>query len=306
MREIEKQTGHFKSFDGTKIYYEVRGRGKPIVFVYGIACLTNHWHPQINYFSQNYQTICFDFRGHQQSEVPRDPDLVSIDALAKDTQALLSHLDVSSASFFGHSFGGQVLLKAYDLFPDQFENLVLVNAFVKDPISGMFGVDIVPKVFDFIRTAHENCPDVLALLWRASVLNPLAVPLSALAGGFNLRLTASRDIEVYARGLAGLDLGVFIKLFQEMMAYDGTSVLPKVRVPCLIISGDSDGVTPAAHQIQLHKQIADSELQKVPYGSHCTQLDLPDFVNLRVDKFFATHNFAPTKRQRAAGTPKKG
>ncbi len=291
MKEIEKKTGYFKSFDGTKIYYETRGSGKPIVFVYGIACLMNHWHPQVNYYSENYQTICFDFRGHQKSEIPIDDANVSIDALARDTHALLKHLKIKSASFFGHSFGGQVLLRAYDLFPDVFENLVLVNGFVRDPITGMFGVDIVPKIFEYVKVAQENYPEFLSMFWRASVLNPLAGPLSALAGGFNIKLTSSRDIEVYARGLASLDLGVFIKLFQDMMDYDGSSVLPKVNVPTLIISGDGDNVTPASHQIQLHEQIADSELQRVPYGSHCTQLDLPEFVNLRIDKFFLNHKF---------------
>ncbi len=301
MQEIEKQTGYFESFDGTKIYYETRGKGKPIVFAYGIACLMNHWHPQMNYFAQNFQVISFDFRGHQKSPIPNDESQVSIDALARDTHALLAHLRIKSASFFGHSFGGQILLRAYDLFPEQFENLVFVNAFVKDPISNMFGVDVVPKIFNYVKEAHENYPQFLAMFWRATVLNPLVGPLSALAGGFNLRLTSSRDIDVYARGLASLDLGVFIRLFEEMMNYDGSSVLPKVRVPVLIISGDDDNVTPHSHQIQLHEQISGSEMQKVPYGSHCTQLDLPDFVNLRVDRFFADHGYAA-----AGGTKKRG
>ncbi len=297
--EIEKKSGYFKSFDGTNIYYEVRGQGKPIVFVYGIACLMNHWHPQVSHFSQNYQSISLDFRGHQKSEVPKDSSFVSIDALARDINALLEHLKISKASFWGHSFGGQVLLRAYDLFPEKFENLILVNAFVKDPIEKMFGVDFVPKIFNYVKEAHNNYPEILKAFWRATVLNPLAAPLSALAGGFNLRLTAMRDIEVYARGLAGLDLGVFVRLFQDMMDYDATPMLEKVNVPTLIISGEKDGVTPAAHQLELHNRIKNSEFQKVPYGSHCTQLDLPEFVNLRAEKFYATHDYAPTAKKKA-------
>jgi hypothetical protein len=57
MSPITKTSGYFESFDGTRIYYETRGQGKPLVFVYGIACLINHWHNQLNYFSHNYQTI---------------------------------------------------------------------------------------------------------------------------------------------------------------------------------------------------------------------------------------------------------
>jgi len=290
-QEVEKQTGHFESFDGTSIYYEMRGQGKPIVFVYGIGCLMNHWHPQVTAFSQNYQTICLDFRGHQKSESPKDLDNLNIDSLARDTHALLNHLKISSASFWGHSFGGQVVLRAFDLFPEQFKNLVFVNAFVKDPIGGMFGVDFVPKIFQFVKDTHQNYPDLVTNVWRASVLNPLAAHLSALAGGFNLRLTSIKDIEVYARGIASLDLKVFMKLFEDMMAYDASSVLEKIRIPTLIISGEKDGVTPVAHQIELHSRIAGSELQNVPYGSHCTQLDLPEFVNLRAEKFYMTHKY---------------
>ncbi len=294
--EIEKHSGYVESFDGTKIYYEVRGKGRPIVFVYGIACLMNHWHPQISYFSQNYQSICLDFRGHHKSEAPKDLTHLSIEALARDIDAVLNHLKIPKASFWGHSFGGQVLLNLYDLFPERFENLVLVNAFVRDPIEKMFGVEFVPEIFAYVKMAQETYPDLLKLLWRATVLNPFAAPLSALAGGFNLKLTSLKDIEVYTRGVANLDLGVFVKLFEAMMNYDGTSVLEKVSVPTLIISGDKDGVTPESHQKELHDRIKDSEFQRVPFGSHCTQLDLPEFVNLRAEKFFATHNYGPSKK----------
>ena len=53
MRKISVETGYFESFDGTKIYYETRGKGKPLVFVYGIGCLFNHWAHQVKYFSKN-------------------------------------------------------------------------------------------------------------------------------------------------------------------------------------------------------------------------------------------------------------
>lgn len=29
MEKVSKETGYFKSFDGTRIYYEVRGQGNP-------------------------------------------------------------------------------------------------------------------------------------------------------------------------------------------------------------------------------------------------------------------------------------
>jgi pimeloyl-ACP methyl ester carboxylesterase len=35
----------------------------------------------------------------------------------------------------------------------------------------------------------------------------------------------------------------------------------------------------------MNRRIKGSQLLRVPYGSHCTQLDLPDFVNLRIERF---------------------
>ena len=62
MKAIKKETGHFKSYDGTSIYYEVRGEGEEaLVLCYGIGCLINHWRHQLNFFPKKYKTICFYF-----------------------------------------------------------------------------------------------------------------------------------------------------------------------------------------------------------------------------------------------------
>jgi pimeloyl-ACP methyl ester carboxylesterase len=208
-------------------------------------------------------------------------------------RALLTHLDIQHASFWGHSYGVQLLLRYYDLFPETVKNFVFINGFATNPIRGMFGQVLGPeaitKVFRAFQEGYKLAPQPLAALWRAAVLNPISIPLAALAGGFNLSLASIKDIEVYARGVASLDIEIFMTLFEEMMDYDGTAVLDQIRVPTLIVSGTKDGVTPASHQYALQKRIRGSELLRVPYGSHCTQLDLPEFVNLRAEKFLAQH-----------------
>ena len=49
---IPKSTGTVSGFDGTPIYYEVRGSGRPLVLAYGIGCGINQWKYQIKHFSQ--------------------------------------------------------------------------------------------------------------------------------------------------------------------------------------------------------------------------------------------------------------
>ena len=282
---ISKTTGTFNSFDGTPIYYEVRGQGRPIIMAYGIGCLMNHWQHQVKYFAQTHQVILFDYRGHHRTPAPTDMAYMSIEALAKDVLGLMEHLGFTQASFWGHSFGSQVLLKAYEMRPEAFHSKVFINGFASDPISNMFGVSFLPKVFDLFRTGHESFPDFMTWAWRTIVDNPLAIPLTALAGGFNLHLSHIKDIEIYLRGVAAMDLNVFITLFEDMTRYDGRSVLEKITCPTLIISGERDGVTPQSYQQEIHRRIKNSQYQLVPYGSHCSQLDFPDLVNLRAEKF---------------------
>jgi pimeloyl-ACP methyl ester carboxylesterase len=296
INEIPKKTGTFQSYDGTTIYYEERGTGRPIILCYGLACLMNHWTHQIRYFSQNYRVITFDYRGHHGSGIPVDHKELSVDALVKDIRALVDHLEISQASFWGHSYGVQLLLRYYDLYPETVKNMVFINGFATNPIRGMFGAlmgpDTITKVFRAFQEGYKYAPQPLTALWRAAVLNPVSIPLAAMAGGFNLSLTSIKDIEVYVRGVASLDIEIFMKLFEEMMDYDGTAVLEQIRVPTLIVSGSKDGVTPASHQYAMQKKIKGSELLRVPYGSHCTQLDLPEFVNLRVEKFLAQNLYS--------------
>lgn len=87
-----------------------------------------------------------------------------------------------------------------------------------------------------------------------------------------------------------MDLDSFIKTFEAMMDYDGRPVLDRVKVPTLIIGGDSDAITPDHYQKEMHHRIKGSQLQTIPYGSHCTQLDMPDFVNLKIEQFLSQLN----------------
>jgi len=287
--DIKKSDGYFKSFDNTEIYYEVRGEGPPLVLVYGIACLMNHWHHQMEYFSKNFTVITFDIRGHHRSSNLAHFENLTIDAIAKDVSGLLAFLGVQKAHFAGHSFGGPVLLEIYKKNPELFQSLCFVNAFAKNPIENMFGLDVVEPFYRYIKSQYEKNPDVWTTLWRLAVDNPLSMQLAALAGGFNINLTQLKDIEVYARGVAHMDLPVFFAFFDELMKFNDEGVLESISSPTLIINGERDRVTPKSFQQHLHEAIKGSEMVVIPYGSHCCQLDFPDYFNLKYEKFLDAH-----------------
>lgn len=290
MSPVIKKTDFFKSFDGTKLYYEVHGIGEPIILAYGIGCLINHWQKQIHYLAQKYQVIAFDYRAHHKSSLPADHDQISIDALARDIHSLMDHLGLETASVAGHSFATQVLLRSYDINPKYFNSLIFINGFASNPIAGMFGNDLAAQVFRYVKKGFDLAPETLSYIWQKSINNPLAVQVSALLGGFNLSLTNLKDIEIYLKGIANMDLNAFLKLFENMMDYDGRPVFDRVTIPTLIIGGKKDSITPQHYQEEMNLKIRNSQLLMVPYGSHCTQLDMPDFVNLKIESFLNSVN----------------
>lgn len=285
MDSVLKKTGSFKSFDGSSIYFEVRGEGEPVIFCYGIGCLFNHWSPQISHFSKTNEAIMFDYRGHHQTPTPEDKESLTIESLAKDIIALCDHFGYEKVNFVGHSFGVQVLLKTYELKPSLFKKLIFVNGLYRNPFEAMVEADALLELINHAKKVYNQAPGILSFLWEKGVTNPLLVPLSSLTGGFNLSKTALKDIEIYAKGVSAIDIRVFITFFEEMVAFDKTELLSKIKVPTLIICGSKDALTPIEEQQRMNELIPNSELYIIPYGSHCTQLDFPEMVNLKIQQF---------------------
>jgi len=287
---VEKKTGYYQAMDGTPIYYEVHGKGEPIVFIYGIACLMNHWHPQVEFFSKTHQVILFDIRGHHKSVPVKNLENMTFEHLAFDLKGLLNHLGHKSAHVVGHSFGVPYQLKTFEQFPEIFKTLTLINGFARNPLKKLFGLEFVEPLFQFVKAQHAKAPDLWNSLWRAMVDNPVAFQVAALSGGFNIKLTQFKDIEMYGRGVSRLELPLFFRLFEQLLNFDATNVLPSIDKPTLIIAGDRDFLTPPSYQKELVDQITGAEYVLVPYGSHCCQLDFPEFMNLKLRDFLSRHH----------------
>ncbi len=256
-----------------------------MVFVYGLACGMNHWNHQIQYFSKNYQVITYDLRGHQRSLEGVEKENLNIEWMTKDLIQLMEVLKLKSTTAIGHSYGVPLIIRAAQNRPDLIEHMVFINGFARSPLKKMFGTDAVENFFNFVKSTYHQAPSVFDGLWKNIVLNPATAYLTALAGGFNIKLTAFKDIEIYSRGVAQMRLEHFMPLFEELFELNEVSRLPELKQETLVIEGENDLVTPGKHQLDFVENIKNVQHTVVPYGSHCTQLDFPDYVNLRLEKF---------------------
>ncbi len=285
--------GFFKGCDGTRLFYSTEGTGRPLVFCYGLVCSSLHWTYQIERFQRDHQTIWFDYRGHQNSDMPEDPSSLTIDHIARDLKILFDELGLKDAVLLGHSMGVNVVLEFYRQNPDRVHAMVLANGTPKPPLETLFSSNAVQPAFKLLNQAYQAAPSLVSRLWKLQKGNPLSRFLIRL-GGFNPHLTSPEDIALYVDQVAELDPRVLLSLISNYDHYDATPWLHTVKAPTLILSGENDLVIPVTQQELLHQLIPGSQLDVIRHGSHCPQMDLPDLVNLKIETFLREIGYSGT------------
>src|ERR1700733_9096935 len=99
-------SNYFSSFDGTKIYYETRGTGKPVLLVHGFIVNSSSWKGTELYhdlLNKGYKVIILDMRGNGRSGKPHDSTAYDNDAEAKDIMLLMNLLKIKQYNVVGYS-----------------------------------------------------------------------------------------------------------------------------------------------------------------------------------------------------------
>jgi pimeloyl-ACP methyl ester carboxylesterase len=107
------------------------GSRLPIVFVPSLAGTIRQWTAQLDHVRRARRAIAIEPRGHGRSAPPADGDY-SLDAMARDVDAVVTHLGITRAVLVGHSMGGGVVLAYAAAHPRQVAALMLVDP-IDDP-----------------------------------------------------------------------------------------------------------------------------------------------------------------------------
>jgi pimeloyl-ACP methyl ester carboxylesterase len=113
--------------NGINLYYEVHGKGFPVIFQHGFTGTTNSWRPQIPVLSKGYRFVIYDARGHGQSDSPPSLDRYTADIVVEDLRQLLKSLKIDRAVVGGLSMGGYQSLRFYLRHPEMVVALILMD-----------------------------------------------------------------------------------------------------------------------------------------------------------------------------------
>ncbi|PVD50320.1 alpha/beta hydrolase [Terrimonas sp.] len=238
-------TGYLSSFDNTKIYYECRGNGKPVVLIHGFIVNSNSWKKTAMYtdlLNNGYRVILLDLRGNGKSDKPHDSTAYENDAEAKDVMLLMDKLKIKNYAVIGYSRGSIITAK-----------LLALDKRIHAAVLGGMGTDFTnpdwPRRIMFYHALRgDSIPEMKAVIDNISRQN--------------LDRTA-------------------LMWMQRYQPSTSIQTLNKVKQPVLVICGDQDSDNGSA--ADLAKLFKRSSFATVP-GNHGGAYHTPQF-STEIQKF---------------------
>jgi pimeloyl-ACP methyl ester carboxylesterase len=112
--------------DGLEMYYEIHGRGEPLVLLHGAFGAIDLWGSILTTLAESHQVIAVELQGHGHTADLDRP--LSYEQMADDVAALLEHLGIEQADIVGYSMGGNTGMQLAIRHPELVRKLVAISA----------------------------------------------------------------------------------------------------------------------------------------------------------------------------------
>ena len=238
------------TFNGLELGYEIFGQtGQPIVLIHGFGLDRSIWRDMASRYLANHRVILPDVRGHGESEAPKG--IYSMTSLAKDIDHLLAFLGVSKAIVCGHSMGGYIALAFAENSPERLAGLGLITTRAKpDSEEARAGrYEMVEKVKEegSIALAQSLAPK---LSEDESIVSSLKDMIA----------------QTPADGIIGALKGMAERP-------DRRDLLPKIKVPALVVAGEADQIIDLHDAEQMASALPRGEFLPIKDAGHMPMLE---------------------------------
>lgn len=121
------KAGHYATAGDARIYYEVYGKGKPLVILHGgIVGSTYEMAPFIDSLSKRYQVIAVSTRGHGKSEMGSESP--TYPRKAQDVNTIIQTITKDSVIVLGFSDGAYTGYFLAQMHPEKVRKLIAIGA----------------------------------------------------------------------------------------------------------------------------------------------------------------------------------
>lgn len=246
------------------LYYEIHGKGEPLVLLHGLGSSTRDWQFQLDGFAAHYQVITLDLRGYGQTDHPPGP--YTIQQMSVDVVALLDHLQISNFHLLGYSMGGAVSLQLALDHAQRVDKLIVVNSLPSFiPASWRQKAEFYMRKIIVRTMGVQRLAPVIA---NRLFPNPDQQDLRELI------------IDRYSQN----DSSAYLATLNALASWSVAPRLSELNMPILFIAAEHD-YTPVEDKKDFADQIPSARLVVVANSRHGTPLDQPEVFNDHVLEF---------------------
>ncbi len=252
--------------DGLRIAYRRAGTGPPLLLLHGAPGDSRVWRTQLEGLSDDFTVIAWHTPGFGASADP--PESWRMREFGACLAGFVNALGLWRPHVLGHSWGSTLALDLYRQLPSVPKTLLLVGAYAG--WGGSLPADEVAKRLEFALDTADRLPGG----W-----DPTTMP-----GLFSDAMPADRARELAAIMAESRPVGVRV-MAQALAEADLRPVLPKIRIPTLLLYGDADERSPLSIAHELHDQIEASTLVVMPGLGHECFLESTELFDAEVRAF---------------------
>jgi 3-oxoadipate enol-lactonase len=244
-----------------------RGSGTPVVFLHGFPLSHAIWDLQLDPLSLAHHVVVFDMPGYGLAR--RQPVPVTLREFAERVARAVRERFDAPVVVVGHSFGGYVALEWFRLHPERFAALVLTNtrATPDSPAARALRLATAERLKD--PSEHLDV-DAVARDMLAPRNGDPAGPLFARVRNI-IENVPSRTIIGTLRAMAGRP--------------DLTPILPRVRIPTLVVWGEADRLIPPEQSQAMLATLPSARGVGIPDSGHLPPLEAPETFARSLNEF---------------------
>ncbi len=154
--------GKYVSVGDTKIYYEVYGKGEPLLVLHGGGVGSTYEMGRfIDELSKNYMIIAPSTRGQGKSGIGTKP--ITYEQKAKDMMTVVNKVTQKPMIILGFSDGAFTAYKIASMYPKRVKKIVAIGAGELDPATHQFTVLTLDTLAqydkNFIEEKKALCPE---------------------------------------------------------------------------------------------------------------------------------------------------
>lgn len=241
-------------------YYEIEGKGPPLLLLSGYTSDISFWTPVRKKLSEHFQLLMVDNLGTGRSCVP--PLALSLEEMAEEILLLCDHLSFSNPHIVGHSMGGAMAQYAAWRFPEKLHKVVLAQSFLKLPLSSCLMMQTVLKLYEEGVSARRRAEVVLPWLFGNRFLsNPRSIET----------FLASFEKTAHPPSLKGLQ-----GQLKALLNFDSSAWYAEITKPVLVLAGREDRLCPFEETKPLSNNIPGASLHIFAQSGHVAPAECPE------------------------------